>query len=175
MTQIFVLGLLDLQPMSGYDIQQALQGVDVEQWGGILVGSIYHALKTLEKGGYVEVQGVEQTGHRQKAIYRITDKGRGHLQTLVLQALRAQPALYPTHFYAGLTFLNKCPAPQVRSALEKQYESLEAEYAALQCGWDQKKAAFKGDLPPVVQYTFDHMFQTLRLQMEFLQKILSTV
>ena len=34
MTRILVLGLLDVQPMSGYDIQQMLRISDAERWGG---------------------------------------------------------------------------------------------------------------------------------------------
>ena len=48
MTKLLVLGLLDGGPMSGYDLQQKLGGADAERWGGVLPGSIYHALKKLE-------------------------------------------------------------------------------------------------------------------------------
>lgn len=45
MTRLLVLGMLNVQPMSGYDVQQGLQMTDAERWGGVLIGSIYHALK----------------------------------------------------------------------------------------------------------------------------------
>ncbi|WP_249529548.1 PadR family transcriptional regulator [Paenibacillus brevis] len=45
MTRLLVLGMLDMKPMSGYDIQQMLQTTDAERWSGVLIGSIYHALK----------------------------------------------------------------------------------------------------------------------------------
>ncbi|MFR4561382.1 MAG: PadR family transcriptional regulator [Flavonifractor plautii] len=67
MTKLLVLGLLDGGPMSGYDLQQKLGGADAERWGGVLPGSIYHALKKLEGEGCIALAGVEQTGHRQKA------------------------------------------------------------------------------------------------------------
>ena len=35
--------------MSGYDIKQMLQTMDAKRWGGVLIGSIYYALKKLEK------------------------------------------------------------------------------------------------------------------------------
>ena len=38
--------------MSGYDIKQMLQTMDAKRWGGVLIGSIYYALKKLEKNGY---------------------------------------------------------------------------------------------------------------------------
>ena len=87
MTKLLVLGLLDGGPMSGYDLQQKLGGADAERWGGVLPGSIYHALKKLEGEGCIALAGVEQTGHRQKAVYRITEAGRNHLHTLIADAL----------------------------------------------------------------------------------------
>ena len=50
MTKLLVLGLLDGGPMSGYDLQQKLGGADAERWGGVLPGSIYHALKSWRGG-----------------------------------------------------------------------------------------------------------------------------
>ena len=48
MTRLLVLGMLKMEPMSGYDIQQLLKLKNADQWGGVLIGSIYHALKKLE-------------------------------------------------------------------------------------------------------------------------------
>ena len=62
MTKLLVLGLLDGGPMSGYDLQQKLGGADAERWGGVLPGSIYHALKKLEGEGCIALAGVEWNG-----------------------------------------------------------------------------------------------------------------
>lgn len=59
MTRVLVLGLLDVKPMSGYDIQQLLRISDAERWGGVLIGSIYHALKKMEKEGLVVVESLD--------------------------------------------------------------------------------------------------------------------
>ena len=64
MTKLLVLGLLEERPMSGYDIQQKISMADAERCGGVLVGSIYHALKKLEQDNYIEIADVEYTGHR---------------------------------------------------------------------------------------------------------------
>lgn len=119
MTKLLVLGLLDGGPMSGYDLQQKLGGADAERWGGVLPGSIYHALKKLEGEGCIALAGVEQTGHRQKAVYRITEAGRNHLHTLIADALRASSALYPTTLYSALSLADKLPPAEVRLALEE--------------------------------------------------------
>lgn len=112
MTRLLVPGLLDEKPMSGYDIQQKVSGADAERWGGVLVGSIYYALKKLEQENYIELAGVEQTGHRQKAIYKITDQGKAYLQSIILDSLRTSSVLYPTTLYSGLSLLDKIPPEQ---------------------------------------------------------------
>ena len=60
MIRLLVLWLLDNEPMSGYDIKQMLQTMDAKRWGGVLIGSIYYALKKLEKNEYICVTDMEQ-------------------------------------------------------------------------------------------------------------------
>ena len=65
MTQLIVLGMIQMKPMSGYDIQVSLQELNAEMWSGVQVGSIYHALKRLEKDGYIKIDSISKTGFRQ--------------------------------------------------------------------------------------------------------------
>lgn len=116
MTKLLVLGLLDERPMSGYDIQQMLKVMDAEHWGGVLVGSIYHALKKMEAEGLVEVISVEQTGHRQKAVYQITEKGSAYLKKLVRDALKTSSVVYPSRLYSGLSYVHKLPKEEAWKA-----------------------------------------------------------
>ncbi len=51
MTRLMVLGMLRTKPMSGYEMQQLMQVSEVDKWAGILPGSIYHALKKMDKRG----------------------------------------------------------------------------------------------------------------------------
>ena len=164
MTKLLVLGLLDGGPMSGYDLQQKLGGADAERWGGVLPGSIYHALKKLA--------GVEQTGYRQKAVYRITEAGRNHLHTLIADALRASSALYPTTLYSALSLADKLPPAEVRLALEEQRRRLEAEYAALERG----RAGNEGqEVPPLARITIDNMVDIVQRQRRCVEELLAAV
>ena len=175
MTQIFVLGLLAREPMSGYDIQTTLQEYDASQWGGILVGSIYYALKKLERDGCIEIADIEQTGLRQKAIYQITEAGKTCLNQLVLKSLGSLPSLYPSHLYAGLTFLDSCKSSEAQQALTQQLHALEAEKTKLEKWMRLKKAAFGNDLPPLVQLNFNHMSANLQNQIEFVRQIIEQI
>ena len=172
MTKLLVLGLLDGGPMSGYDHQQKLGGADAERWGGVLPGSIYHALKKLEGEGCIALAGVEQTGHRQKAVYRITEAGRNHLHTLIADALRASSALYPTTLYSALSLADKLPPAEVRLALEEQRRRLEAEYAALERG----RAGNEGqEVPPLARITIDNMVDIVQRQRRCVEELLAAV
>lgn len=174
MTKLLVLGLLDRQPMSGYDIQQAVNNADAERWGGILAGSIYHALKKLEQENYIAIADVEQTGHRQKAVYKITDHGRDYLQSLILDSLRTFSVLYPTTLYSGLSLLDKVTPEDAIQALAEQKSLLAREYRALELG--QKKNEDAGlEISPISRITIENMFTVIRQQQQFLEKILEAL
>ena len=158
LTRVLVLGLLDVQPMSGYDIQQMLRISDAERWGGVLIGSIYHALKKMEKEGLVVVDSIEQTGHRQKAIYKITATGREYLSQLVEDSLADSSVSYPSTLYSGLSFIEKVSPEKALAALNNQLVALEKEYQALESGFRLKDIAMHQNIPPMTKLIFDNMY-----------------
>ncbi len=124
MTQLFVLGLLSTKPMSGYDIQQNLSECNVSIWADLVVGSIYHALKKLEQKDYISVSSIESTGHRQRAIYQITDKGRDYLSELMNASIAASSVVYPKTLYSGLAFIDILSKEETVSSLKLQKNCL---------------------------------------------------
>lgn len=174
MTRLFVLGFLNVQPLSGYDIQQILQLNDTERWGGVLVGSIYHALKKMEKEELIEVDSIERTGHRQKAIYKITPKGKEHFIELLEKSLEESSAVFPSSLYTALSFVDTLPKEQVIKALERQYDFLENEYVELQKGLIEKRQAI-GEIPVLTTLIFDNMFETYDRQKKFIKNIISSI
>lgn len=167
MTKLLVLAMLGLKPMTGYDIKTMLELNDAERWGGVLIGSIYNALKKLEKDGYIEIASIESTGHRQKAIYQITDKGKEYEQELIIEALENSSVVYPTTLYSGISFAFKLPKTRAIEALEKQKEILEKEEKAIQAGYEAKRLAMQGNLPALTQLAFDHMLEVVNVQLKF--------
>nr|WP_320026429.1 PadR family transcriptional regulator [uncultured Acetobacterium sp.] len=169
MTRVLVLGILDVQPMSGYDIQQMLRLSDAERWGGVLIGSIYHALKKMEKEGLVAVDSIEQTGHRQKAIYKITATGQEHLQQLVGESLKASSVNYPSTLYSGLSFIEKISKEDALAALYQQRDQLKKEYEELENGLRLKNVAMSNHIPPMTTLVFDNMFAVVKQQQSFVE------
>lgn len=175
LTRLLVLGMLNMQPMSGYDIQQMLKLTNANRWGGVLIGSIYHALKKLEQEKYIEIESVEQTGHRQKAVYKITDTGNEHLKELVAESLQSSSVQYPSTLYSGLSFLNIISPKQTKQALEQQLKVLEEEYHALEYGQKAKEEAMGDGLNPLMQLIFNNMFSIVKQQQDFLQQVLQLI
>lgn len=174
MTRLLVLGLLDQGPMSGYDLQQTIRGADAERWGGVLTGSIYHALKKLEQERHIALADLEQRGHRQKAVYQITDQGREYLHGLILDSLREPAVHYPTTLFSGLSFLDKIPRDQARRALGEQRKRLNEEYGALERGQRTNQDS-REEVPPVSRLTIAHMFAVIRLRLEFIESLLEAL
>ena len=83
----FILGLLNRQPMSGYDIKRFLRGLS---WliGSPSFGSLYPALHALLGGGLATVEVLPRPDKPPRKIYSITEAGR-----LVLQEWIDQPVV----------------------------------------------------------------------------------
>ena len=174
MTRLLVLGLLDDGPLSGYHIQQKICRADAQRWGGVLVGSIYHALKKLEQEGYIALAEVSQTGHRQRAVYQITDQGRAYLPKLLLDALAAPSVQYPTTLYSGLSLLEKVPPEAARQALLRQQKALEEEERALEAGVAENRESSR-EVSRLSQITIANMFAILRQQQQMLAQLLEAL
>ncbi len=71
----FVLGLLAQQPMSGYDINRFLEGLD---WliGRPSFGSLYPVLHSLLEKGLVTVETFARAGLPARKVYTISEAGR---------------------------------------------------------------------------------------------------
>ena len=86
----------------------------------------------MEKENLVEIERIEQTGNRQKAVYRITDDGRAHLTQLIADSLGHPSVHYPSGLYSGLSFIEKLPVEVALKALKCQLNNLTAEQEALE-------------------------------------------
>lgn len=173
LTQLLVLGALNVQPMSGYDIQLMLQENEAERWSGVQVGSIYHALKKLEKEEFIEIQKVESVGHRQKVIYNITDLGKEQLKILTFNAIQSSGVPYPLSLYAGLSFIENLPQDRAEKALNEQLVKLEKELDLITQGLSVKREYLSGELLPLVSLVSENMIDIVQRQILFIKDVLA--
>lgn len=78
-----LLGLLTIEPMSGYDIRKFVQEVLSNFWNESY-GRIYPLLGQLEKKGLVTARLHKQKGKPDRRVYQITDRGREVLNDWLL-------------------------------------------------------------------------------------------
>lgn len=169
MIRLMVLGLLSHKPMSGYELQQVLHTTQTDKWAGILPGSIYHALKKLNREGLVELEAVEQTGNRSRTSYRITEKGRKEIERLAAEALAEKSVVFPTALYTALSFPHLIPQGIAQPAVQEQIQALEADYAAMRQGREVKEGIV--ELPPEAVLIFENIYGQYELQLDFLKKL----
>lgn len=76
---LLILKIVAVQPVHGYAIAQRLQQIsgEVVQVPG---GSLYPALHRLENRGFVKSDWKETETGRDAKFYRLTNKGRAHLE-----------------------------------------------------------------------------------------------
>jgi DNA-binding PadR family transcriptional regulator len=73
-----LLGLLTIQPMSGYDLGQTIHESVGHFWNESY-GQIYPNLKKLAAGGFLTARTERQKGKPDRQVYSITRKGRERL------------------------------------------------------------------------------------------------
>jgi PadR family transcriptional regulator AphA len=89
-TREALLGLLTIEPMSGYDLG-ALVRASIGFFWSESYGQIYPSLKSLAADGLVAAKKERQKGKPDRSIYSITDKGRQRLATWL--AIPPQPEI----------------------------------------------------------------------------------
>ena len=170
MTRLMVLGLLKTKPMSGYEIQQLLVKSQSDSWAGILPGSIYHALKKMEKEQLVAIDSIEQTGNGLKAIYKITDYGEIEFSQLLVESLQVSSVQLPSNLYTGLSFIEHLTNDVIIQSLKTQQILLEEELAQQKAGIQEKRNYMPMD--EITEVLFQNVFHHYELQLNLLNNLI---
>lgn len=127
--RLLVLGLLQQRPMHGYELKRIAHENRIESWSGVLAGSIYHALKTLQRERLIAAARDPKPVTRPRVVYTITASGRRELKQLVKQALDAPVRGFPTDLYGALLHIEAVSPREKNDAISRQIHSLEEEIA----------------------------------------------
>lgn len=82
-TIYIILGLLDHENLSGYDIKKRIDSIISHFWE-VGYGQIYPTLKTMEENGMIGKQPSETNKGPERILYTITEKGREVLKEWLL-------------------------------------------------------------------------------------------
>jgi PadR family transcriptional regulator, regulatory protein AphA len=115
-TRYALLGILNLYPMSGYDLKKFCDQV-VSQFWNENYAHIYPVLKELEKEGLATTEIAQTAGRPVKRIYSITEKGKRELRDWLLKPAEAPPRRY--EFILKLFFSADIPAAHLAGAIRQ--------------------------------------------------------
>lgn len=97
-TKHVILGLLDIMPMSGYDLAQNLK-ISLESLWSASYSQIYPTLHKLEAEGLVAAG--ERVGPRQRVVYSLTVVGRAALDVWLHEPVKYLPFRDPFKLWAS--------------------------------------------------------------------------
>ena len=111
-----LLGLLTIEPMSGYDLGQMIKE-SIHHFWNESYGQIYPNLKRLSSGGFVTRKTEKQKGKPDRNIYSITNKGRERLQRWL--QIEPQPEVPRNELMLKLFFGSNASPQTIHSYVEQ--------------------------------------------------------
>jgi len=128
-----ILGFLDYQPMSGYDLKKFFDQSVAHFWSATQ-SHIYKALENLQSEGMVESQVIQQEGKPNRKQYKITDAGRAELLRWVSTPLPAENKREA--WLIQVFFAHSLANEEIASLFENRIERMRT--SLLQCQLVQK-------------------------------------
>lgn len=115
-SQEVLLGLLTVEPMSGYDLGQSIRASIGFFWNESY-GQIYPNLKKLAAAGLVTAKTEKQKGKPDRQVYSITPRGRARLEKWL--AVEPQPEVPRNELLLKLFFGTQAGAETVIGYVER--------------------------------------------------------
>ncbi|MGH2896490.1 MAG: PadR family transcriptional regulator [Solirubrobacteraceae bacterium] len=133
-TRLLVLGTVRIfQPVHGYFVRRELLSWQAEQWAHLNPGSIYNALRTLAKDGFLQDVGTEAHGGRPaRTSYRLTPDGETEFLVLERDALWNVDPFAPDQLLAAWSFAWALTRAEVTAAFEHRLQQIDAMGRAAQ-------------------------------------------
>ena len=127
-TKLLVLGAVRIfQPVHGYFVRRELMTWHVDQWAHLNPGSVYNALRSLTREGYLDEVGTEALGGRPaRTSYRLTADGETEFLLLLRDALWNVQLHAPDDLLAAWSFAWALAREEVIGAFEHRLEQIQA-------------------------------------------------
>jgi DNA-binding PadR family transcriptional regulator len=131
-TRLLVLGAIRvLQPVHGYQVRRELVSWRLEETTNVKPGSIYGAIRTLERDGAIAVHGhAGGNGRPDRTTYVITAEGEKEFQLLLREAWWTVKA--PTEpLIPALALMPFMPREELTRAMQARISGLESQLEAM--------------------------------------------
>jgi DNA-binding PadR family transcriptional regulator len=170
-TRMLVLGVVRImQPVHGYDVRRELVSWRLEEMANVKPGSIYSALRTLEKDGCIAVHSYE-SGDRfpGRTTYVLTGEGEKEFQLLLRAAWwTVTPPTEP--LIPALTLMLFLSREELIGALQARLGRLEGELEAssfVRRSIRDGATGADGSIPEHVREVIDYGLMRIRAEIEW--------
>ncbi len=119
-----LLGLLDVEPLSGYDLKKLIADSDLFYWSGNN-NQIYRSLVEMHRQGLVTAQTFQQENLPPRKVYSITLAGRAALR----EAVTAEPQLpeFRDPFLIQLAWADRLHGDELDTLLARYAEEIDVQ------------------------------------------------
>ena len=123
--RLLVLGVLHRGDFHPYEIKRRLEAAMVECYIDVDVGTLYYAVRQLEKEGLIEAIAQERVARGGiRTIYRITSGGRSEFEKGLHRQLDAEGPVSQT-LYGAMLFLHLADPAVVKRSLRRRLAQLD--------------------------------------------------
>ncbi|HEX2053691.1 MAG TPA: PadR family transcriptional regulator [Actinomycetota bacterium] len=165
MIDMAILGLLKGRAMHGYELKKELTA-QLGQFWQVSYGSLYPAVRRLEKNGMVERCFPKEDIARRKNIYRITPAGE---QLFTRQLCERSPVLDDARFGVRFAFFRYMTATDRVDLLERRRAYLLEMAADLK----EKLRSYKEKIDDYTYRLMEHRVDTTRADIEWIDRLLA--
>jgi DNA-binding PadR family transcriptional regulator len=170
-TRLLALGVLHRGDFHPYEIKRRLNAAMVECYIDVDVGTLYYAIRQLEKDGRISAVAEERVPRGGvRTIYRITDAGRAEFREGLHRQLDADGPVSQT-LYGALLFLHLADPEAVKERLRRRIVRLNELI--------EKLKPIRQTMAPVISTGGDHLLRHLdkqrRLDREWLKTLLADI
>ena len=155
-TRLLILGVLHRSDFHPYEIKRRLEAAMVECYMSVDVGTLYYAVRQLEKDGLISAVAEERVARGGvRTIYRITPLGRSEFRDGLHRQFDAEGPVAQT-LYGALLFLHLADPAIVEDCLRRRLERLDELIAKLE--------PIREQLAPVISTGGEHLLRHLEMQ-----------
>jgi DNA-binding PadR family transcriptional regulator len=155
-TRLLILGVLHRGDFHPYEIKRRLEAAMVECYMGVDVGTLYYAVRQLEKDGLIAAVSEERVARGgMRTIYSITSRGRSEFRDGLHRQFDAEGPVAQT-LYGALLFLHLADPAIVEDSLRRRVKRLDELIAKLE--------PIREQLAPVISTGGEHLLRHLEKQ-----------
>lgn len=168
---LLILGVLHRGDFHPYEIKRRLKAAMVECYTDVDVGTLYYAIRQLQKDGMIAAVAEERVARGgMRTIYRITAKGKTEFRRLLHDQFAAEGPVSQT-LYGALLFLHFSDLKLVEDLVRRRIARLDDLIAKLK--------PIRKQLAPVLSTGGEHLLRHLdkqrRLDRDWLKGLLADI